>query len=59
MRGKARDKAGGTLDRARGRMREAGASLRGNPEGKVRGQARQAKGGARKKRGHLRDLFRR
>ncbi len=59
MKSKARDKTGGTLDRAMGRVREAGASLRGNPEGKVRGQARQTKGTARKKKGHLRDLFKR
>jgi uncharacterized protein YjbJ (UPF0337 family) len=59
MRSKARDKSGGTLDRAMGRVREAGASLRGNPEGKVKGQARQTKGATRKKRGHLRDLLKR
>lgn len=59
MKSKARDKSGGTFDRAMGRMREAGASLRGNPEGKTKGQARQAKGTARKKKGHLRDLLKR
>jgi uncharacterized protein YjbJ (UPF0337 family) len=59
MRSKARDKSGGTFDRAMGRVREAGASLRGNPEGKAKGQARQAKGTARKKKGHLRDLLKR
>ena len=59
MKSKARDKAGGAMDRARGRVREAGAALRGDPEGKVKGQARQAKGSARKKKGHVRDLFKR
>jgi uncharacterized protein YjbJ (UPF0337 family) len=59
MRSRARDKSGGTLDRAMGRVREAGASLRGNPQGKAKGQARQAKGTARKKKGHLRDLLKR
>lgn len=57
MKSKARDKGGGTLDKARGRAREAAAALKGNPEGKTKGRARQAKGGARKKKGHLRDLF--
>ncbi len=59
MKSKARDKSGGTFDRAMGRVREAGASLRGNPAGKTKGQARQAKGTARKKKGHLRDLLKR
>jgi uncharacterized protein YjbJ (UPF0337 family) len=59
MRSKARDKSGGTMDKARGRAREAAAALRGNPEGKAEGRARQAKGEARKKKGHLRDLFKR
>ena len=57
MKSKARDKSGGTMDKARGRAREAAAALKGNPEGKTRGRARQAKGEARKKKGHLRDLF--
>lgn len=59
MRSKTRDKAGGSLDRAMGRVREAGASLRGNPKGKAKGQARQAKGTTRKKKGHFRDLLKR
>ena len=57
MKSRARDKSGGTLDKVRGRVREAGSSLTGNPRGKTKGQARQAKGTARKKKGHLRDLF--
>jgi uncharacterized protein YjbJ (UPF0337 family) len=58
MRSRARDKSGGTLDKIRGRVKEAGGALRGDDRRKVRGQARQAKGEARKKKGHLRDLFR-
>ncbi|HXS33893.1 MAG TPA: hypothetical protein VN758_09000 [Solirubrobacterales bacterium] len=57
MKSKTRDKSGGALDKARGRAREAAAALKGNPEGKAKGRARQAKGQARKKKGHLRDLF--
>jgi uncharacterized protein YjbJ (UPF0337 family) len=58
MRSKRRDKAGGTFDKVRGRIREAGGALAGDERRKNRGQLRQAKGSARKKRGHLRDLFR-
>jgi uncharacterized protein YjbJ (UPF0337 family) len=58
MRSKARDKAGGTLDKLRGRIREAGGALTNRDRSRVRGAERQAKGSARKKRGHLRDLFR-
>jgi len=57
MKSKTRDKGGGTLDKARGRAREAAAALKGNSEGKTKGRARQARGEARKKKGHLRDLF--
>jgi uncharacterized protein YjbJ (UPF0337 family) len=59
MRSKQRDKAGGTFDKLRGRIREAGGALAGNDRSRAKGQARQGKGEARKKRGHLRDLFRR
>jgi uncharacterized protein YjbJ (UPF0337 family) len=58
MRSKGRDKTGGTLDKVRGRMKEAGGALTGNQRRKARGQDRQLKGSARKKRGHLRDLLR-
>jgi len=44
------------LDKAAGRAREAGAAIKGDEGGKTKGQARQAKGAARKKKGHLRDL---
>ena len=58
MKSKQRDKAGGTLDKVRGRVKEAGGALSGNDRLKAEGQGRQAKGSARKKRGHLRDLLR-
>ena len=58
MRSKGRDKAGGTLDRVRGRIREATGALSGSERQRVKGRTRQDKGSARKKRGHLRDLLR-
>jgi uncharacterized protein YjbJ (UPF0337 family) len=58
MRSKGRDKAGGTLDKVRGRIKEAGGALTGNERMKAKGQGRQTKGSARKKRGHLRDALR-
>jgi uncharacterized protein YjbJ (UPF0337 family) len=57
MRSKGRDKAGGTFDKVRGRIREAGGALTGSDRQRAKGQARQGKGSARKKRGHLRDLL--
>ena len=56
-RSKARDKGGGTVDKMVGRMKEAGGALTGNESRKARGQRKQVKGSARKKKGHLRDLF--
>jgi uncharacterized protein YjbJ (UPF0337 family) len=58
MRSKARDKAGGTVDKLRGRFKEASGALTGRDSRKAKGQARQTKGSARKKRGHLRDALR-
>jgi uncharacterized protein YjbJ (UPF0337 family) len=58
MRSKTRDKSGGTLDKVRGRIKEAGGALTGDARRKRRGQDRQVKGSARKKRGHLRDALR-
>jgi uncharacterized protein YjbJ (UPF0337 family) len=58
MKSKGRDKAGGTLDKIRGRAEEATGALRGRSERKAKGRGRQAKGSARKKRGHLRDVLR-
>ena len=56
-RSSARDKSGGTLDKVMGRVREAGGALTGNEKRKARGQGKQAKGSARKKQGHFKDLF--
>jgi uncharacterized protein YjbJ (UPF0337 family) len=58
MRSKGRDKAGGTLDRVRGRIKEAGGAISGSERRRAKGRAQQDKGSARKKRGHLRDLLR-
>lgn len=56
-RSSARDKSGGTLDKMMGRIKEAGGALTGNERRKARGQGKQAKGSARKKKGHFKDLF--
>jgi uncharacterized protein YjbJ (UPF0337 family) len=56
-RSSARDKSGGTLDKFMGRLKEAGGALSGNQDRKARGQGKQVKGGARKKKGHFKDLF--
>jgi uncharacterized protein YjbJ (UPF0337 family) len=58
MKSKERDKAGGTLDKVRGRIQEAGAALSGSDRHRAKGRFRQDKGSARKKRGHFRDLLR-
>jgi len=42
-----------------GRIKEAGGALSGNESRKARGQGKQAKGSARKRKGHLKDLFKR
>jgi uncharacterized protein YjbJ (UPF0337 family) len=56
-RSRPRDKAGGTLDKIKGRFKEAGGALSGREGPRARGQSDQAKGTARKKKGHLKDLF--
>ena len=56
-RSRARDKSGGSVDKMVGRIKEAGGALTGNEARKARGQGKQVKGSARKKKGHLRDLF--
>jgi uncharacterized protein YjbJ (UPF0337 family) len=58
MRSRKRDKAGGTLDKLRGRIKEAGGAVSGSERWRAQGRGRQDKGSARKKRGHLRDLLR-
>jgi uncharacterized protein YjbJ (UPF0337 family) len=56
-RSSSRDKTGGTMDKVIGRVREAGGALTGNEKRKARGQGKQTKGSARKRKGHLKDLF--
>jgi uncharacterized protein YjbJ (UPF0337 family) len=56
-RSSASDKTGGTVDKLKGRLKEAGGALRGNEGRKARGQSDQVKGTARKKKGHVKDLF--
>lgn len=56
-RSSSRDKTGGTLDKMLGRFKEAGGALTGNESRKARGQGKQAKGSARKRKGHFKDLF--
>ena len=58
-RSSSRDKSGGTLDKAFGRFKEASGALTGNEKRKARGQGKQVKGSARKRKGHLKDLFKR
>jgi uncharacterized protein YjbJ (UPF0337 family) len=58
MRSKGRDKSGGAIDKFRGRFKEAAGALTGDDRKKAKGQGRQVKGSARKKRGHLRDALR-
>jgi uncharacterized protein YjbJ (UPF0337 family) len=45
-RSSARDKTGGTLDKMKGRLKEAGGALSGKESRKARGQSDQAKGTA-------------
>lgn len=56
-RSSARDKTGGTLAKITGRFKEAGGALSGREGRKARGRSGRAKGTARKKKGHLKDLF--
>lgn len=58
MRSKKRDKAGGTLDKVRGRVREATGALTGSNRSRIKGSVRQSRGEARKKKGNLRDRLR-
>jgi uncharacterized protein YjbJ (UPF0337 family) len=58
-RSSSRDKSGGTVDKVIGRVREAGGALTGNEKRKARGQGKQTKGSARKRKGHIKDLFNR
>jgi uncharacterized protein YjbJ (UPF0337 family) len=51
------DRNEGAMDKAKGRMKEAGAALSGNKDKKSEGRADQRKGTAKEKKGHLKDLL--
>ena len=55
-RSSSRDKSGGSLDKMKGRLKEA-SRLGARCPAVDRGQGKQAKGSARKRKGHLKDLF--
>jgi uncharacterized protein YjbJ (UPF0337 family) len=52
-----KDKNEGTLDKAKGRAKEAAGSLTGNKDRKAEGQADQDKGTLKKKKGAAKDLL--
>jgi uncharacterized protein YjbJ (UPF0337 family) len=54
---KARDKVGGAMQTLKGRMRERWGVRTGNRSAEHGGQADRLKGGARNKKGHVRDMF--
>jgi len=51
------DRQEGALDKAKGRVKEAGGALTGDKDKKAEGRADQRKGTAKEKKGHLKDLF--
>jgi uncharacterized protein YjbJ (UPF0337 family) len=51
------DKNEGALDRAKGRMKEAGGALTGDKSKKREGRSDQMKGKAKEKKGDLKDLL--
>lgn len=51
------DKAEGTVDKAKGRAKEAGGALTGNKEKKAEGRSEQDKGTLKKKKGAAKDLL--
>jgi len=51
------DKNEGTMDRAKGRMKEAGGALTGDKRKKREGRTDQKKGRAKEKKGELKDLL--
>jgi uncharacterized protein YjbJ (UPF0337 family) len=51
------DKNEGTMDRAKGRMKEAGGALTGDKSKKREGRPDQRKGRAKEKKGDLKDLL--
>ena len=52
-----KDKNGGTVDKAKGRLKEATGSLTGNQDRKAEGRADQDKGTLKKKKGAAKDLL--
>ncbi len=51
------DKNEGAMDRAKGRVKEAGGALTGDKDKKSEGRADQRKGKAKEKKGDLKDLL--
>lgn len=51
------DKNEGAMDKAKGRLKEAGGSLTGNKDKKAEGQADQDKGTLKEKKGAAKDLL--
>ena len=51
------DKNEETMDRAKGRVKEAGGALTGDKDKKSEGRADQRKGKAKEKKGNLKDLL--
>jgi uncharacterized protein YjbJ (UPF0337 family) len=51
------DKREGAMDKAAGRLKEAGGALTGDKDRKAEGRADQRRGTMKEKKGHLKDLF--
>jgi len=51
------DRNEGTLDKAKGRVKEATGALTGNKDKKAEGRADQRSGTMKEKKGHLKDLL--
>jgi uncharacterized protein YjbJ (UPF0337 family) len=51
------DKREGAVDKAAGRLKEAGGALTGDRDKKAEGRADQRRGTMKVKKGHLKDLF--
>jgi uncharacterized protein YjbJ (UPF0337 family) len=51
------DKREGAMDRAAGRLKEAGGALTGNKDKKAEGRSDQRRGTMKEKKGHLKDLL--
>lgn len=51
------DRSEGTMDKAKGRLKEAAGALTGNDQQKSEGRSEQRKGTFKEKKGKLKDLF--